>query len=54
MAIWRLKKSHSNDKLLEKIASSSYHTEQNTSIEASCIYNIHTRENFAAADFEGL
>ena len=38
----RLKKSHSNDKLLEKITSSSYHLEQNTFIEASCIYNIHT------------
>ena len=43
--IWRLKKSHSNDKLLEKITSSSYHMEQKTFIEASCIYNIHTGEN---------
>ena len=42
--IWRLKKSHINDKLLEKIMSSSYHTEQKTLIEVSCIYNIHTRE----------
>ena len=40
--IWWLKKSHSNDKLLEKITSSSYHMEQKTFIEASCIYNIHT------------
>ena len=43
-AIWRLKKSHGNDKLLEKITSSSYHMEQKTFIEASCIYNIHTGE----------
>ena len=38
------KKSHSNEKLLEKITSSSYHMEQKTSIETSCIYNIHTGE----------
>ena len=43
--IWRFKKSHSNDKLLEKITSFSYHMEQKTFIEASCIYNIHTGEN---------
>ena len=36
------KKSHSNEKLLEKITSSSYHMEQKTSIGASCTYNIHT------------
>ena len=40
MTIWRLKKSHSNDKFLEKI----------TFIEARCIYSIHT----GAATFEGL
>ena len=39
-----LKKSHSNDKFLEKITSCSYHMEQKTFIEASCIYNIHTGE----------
>ena len=55
MTIWRLKKSHSNDKLLEKITSSSYHMEQKTFIEASYIYNIHTGGKFfAAAAFEGL
>ena len=43
--IWRLKKSDSNDKFLEKITSSSYHMEQNTFIEASCISNIHTGGN---------
>ena len=42
--MWRLKKSHSNDKLWEKITSSSYHMEQKTFI-ASCIYNIHTEES---------
>ena len=42
--IWRFKKSHSNDKLLEKITSFSYHMEQKTFIEANCINNIHTRE----------
>ena len=47
--IWRLKKSHSNDKLLEKITSSSYHMEQKTFIEASCICNIHTGEKIFAA-----
>ena len=53
--IWRLKKSHSNDKLLEKITSFNYHMEQKTLIEASCICNIHTGENFfAVAAFEGL
>ena len=54
-AILRLKKSHSNYKLLEKITSSSYHMEQKTFIEASCIYNIHTgKKNFAATVFGGL
>ena len=43
--IWRLIKLHSNDKLLEKITSSSYHMEQKTFIEASYIYNVHTGEN---------
>ena len=53
--MWRLKKSHSNDKLLEKITSSSYHMEQKTFIEASYIYNIHTGGKLFAADaFEGL
>ena len=42
--IWQLKKSHSNDKLLEKITSFSYHMEQKTFIEASGIYNIHSGE----------
>ena len=40
--IWRLKKSHSNDKVLEKITFSSYHVEQKTFMEANCIYNIHS------------
>ena len=44
-AIRQLKKSYCNDKLWEKITSSSYHMEQKTFIEASCIYNIHTGEN---------
>ena len=49
---WRLKKSHSNDKLWEKITSSSYHMEQKTFIEAICIYNIHTGENhFCSCSF---
>ena len=50
-----LRKSHSNDKLLEK-RTSYYHMEQKTFIEASYIYNIHTREKIfiAAAAFEGL
>ena len=42
--IWRLKKSHSSNKLLEKITSSNYHMEQKTYIEASRVCNIHTRE----------
>ena len=50
--IWRLKKRHSNDKLLEKITSSSNHMELKTFIEASCIYNIHTGEK--ATTFESL
>ena len=55
MPIWWLRKSHSNDKLLEKRTSSSYHMEQKTFIEASYIYNIHTGGKFfAAAAFEGL
>ena len=45
MTIWRLRKSRSNDKLLEKRTSSNYHMEQKTFIEASYIYNIHTGEN---------
>ena len=40
-----VEKSDRNDKLLEKRTSSSYHMEQKTFIEASCIYNIHTGEN---------
>ena len=54
--IWRLKKRHSKDKLLEKITSSSNHMELKTFIEAICIYNIHTGEkkNFAATTFESL
>ena len=44
--IWRLKKSHSNDKVLEKITFSSYHVEQKTFMEASCIYNIHSEGKF--------
>ena len=48
-----MKKSHSHDKLSEKITSSSYHMNQKTFIEASCAYNIHTGEKFfAAAAFE--
>ena len=39
-----VEKCQSNNKLLEKITSSSYHMEQKTFIEASCIYNIHTGE----------
>ena len=50
-----MKKFHSNDKLLGKKTSSSYHMEQKAFVEASCMYNIHTGENiFAAATFEGL
>ena len=44
--IWRLKKSHSNDKILEKIAFYSYHMEQKTFKEASCFYNIRSEGNF--------
>ena len=50
--IWRLKNFFRNDKLLEKITSSSYHMEQKTFIEASYIYNIHTGEkNFCSCCF---
>ena len=50
--IWWLRKSHGNDKLLEKITYSSYHMEQKN-IETSCIYNIHTGENcFCSCCFE--
>ena len=49
--IWRLKKSHSNDKIREKITSSSYHMEQKTFIEASYIYNMHTQENHFCSCF---
>ena len=49
-----LKKSQSNDKLLYKM-SSSYHMEQTSLIEASCIYNIHTGEKlFADSTFDVL
>ena len=53
--IWWMKKSHSNDKLLEKITSSSYHMEQKHSLKqvASITYTLEKRI-FAAADFEGL
>ena len=52
--IWLLKKSHNNNKLLEKTLSS-YHMERKTFVEASCIYNIHTeRIFFVAAAFKGL
>ena len=40
--ISRLKKSNSNEKLLEKTTSSSHHMKQKALIEATCIYNIHT------------
>ena len=40
------KKSHSNEKLLEKITSSSYHMEQKTSIEVSCTHDTHWRKSF--------
>ena len=46
---WRLKKSHSSDKLLEKITSSSYHVEKQTFIKARCIYNIHTGEKISCS-----
>ena len=47
-----LKNFFRNDKLLEKITSSSYHMEQKTLIEASYIYNIHTGEkNFCSCCF---
>ena len=47
-----VEKSDRNDKLLEKRTSSSYHMEQKTFIEASCIYNIHTVEkNFYSCYF---
>ena len=54
-----MKKSHGNDKLLEKITSSNYHMEQKIFIEASCIYMIKWRQKlekkcFIAATFEGL
>ena len=52
--IWRLKNSHSNDKRLEKLKASSYHMEQKTYVEASCIYNTLEKVFFAAATFEGL
>ena len=41
-----VEKSHSNDKLLEKIISSSYHMEQKTYVKASCNNNIDTGEKF--------
>ena len=44
-----MKESQSNDKLLSKVKSFGYHTEYKTFIEASCMYNIHTGENFFAA-----
>ena len=44
--IWWLKKSDSNDKLWEKITSSSYHMEQKKFMEAGYIYNMHTGENY--------
>ena len=54
-AVWHLKKSHNNDKLLEKIMSSSYHIEQKAFIEASCIYKIHTGEkNFCSCCFSSF
>ena len=50
--IWWLKKSHSNNKLLEKTTPSSYQMEQKTFIEISCIYNIHAGEkNFCSCCF---
>ena len=53
--IWRLKKSHGNDKTLEKITFSSYHMEQKTFMEASCIYNIHSEGKiFVAVAFKGF
>ena len=49
-----MKKSHSNNKLLEKITSSSYHMEQKTSKQDASI-TLQTGEKFfAAAAFEVL
>ena len=41
-----MKNSHSNDKRLEKLTASSYHMEQKTYVEASCIYNTHWKKYF--------
>ena len=46
--IWRLKKSQSNDKLFEKLTSSTHHMGWKTFIEGSYIYNIHTGEVFCS------
>ena len=52
--IRRLKKSHSNNKLLEKITSSSYHMEQKTSKQDASITLQSGEKFFAAAAFEVL
>ena len=43
-AIWQLKNLTVATNFEKKITSSSYHMEQKTFIETSCIYNIHTGE----------
>ena len=53
--LWRLKKSYRNDKLLEKITSSSYHMEQkHSSKQVESIKYLLEKNFFAAATFEGL
>ena len=53
---WDLKKYHSNNKLLWKVMSSSYHMEQETFIKWSFTKNVYTLETggFAAATLKGL
>ena len=53
--IWQLRKSHSNDKLWEKVTSSSYHMEQKHSSKevASITYTLE-KTIFSAATFKGF
>ena len=47
-----LQKSQSNDKLSQKVMSSSYHIEQKTFIEESCTNNVETGEkSFCSCHF---
>ena len=54
--MWRLKKSHSNDKLLEKITSSKIITwnKKHSSKQAGSVTYTLEKNFFAAAAFEGL